>query len=111
VLFLSSMQFKRLPSPMLDWLDRTGRFFANFSFTLYVLHVPLIAVMGHLMLSLFGIGQLSPHIQAHYLVYAAMYLVLVVGAYWFHLPFEANTVRVRQWLKSQLFTRVGTVRP
>lgn len=111
VLFLSSMQFKRRPGATLDWLDRTGRFFANFSFTLYVLHVPLIAVMGHLMLSLFGIGQLSPHIQAHYLVYAAMYLVLVVGAYWFHLPFEANTGRVRQWLKAQLFARVGTVRP
>lgn len=111
VLFLSSMQFERRPGRGLDWLDRTGRFFANFSFTLYVLHVSLIAVMGHLMLSLFGISQLSPHIQAHYLVYAAMYLVLVAGAYWFHLPFEANTGRVRQWLKAQLFVRVGTVRP
>jgi hypothetical protein len=110
VLFLSSMQFKRPAGPMLDRLDRTGRFFADFSFTLYVLHVPLIAVMAHLMSSLFGIGQLSPHIQAHYLVYAAMYLVLVASAYWFHLPFEANTGRVRQWLKAQLFARVGTVR-
>lgn len=78
---------------------------------MYVLHVPLIAVMGHLVLSLFGISQLSPHIQAHYLVYAAMYLVLVAGAYSFHLPFEANTGRVRQWLKAHLFARVGTVRP
>jgi peptidoglycan/LPS O-acetylase OafA/YrhL len=108
-LFLSSMQFKRMSTPMLDWLDRTGRFFANFSFTLYVLHVPLIAVMGHLMLWLFGIGQLMPHNYAHYLVYAAIYLVLVGGAYLFHLPFEARTARVRQWLKSQLFARVGTV--
>jgi hypothetical protein len=40
-----------------------------------------------------------------------MNLVLVIGAYRFYLPFEANTVRVRQWLKTQLFTRVGTVRP
>jgi len=71
----------------------------------------MIAVMGHLMSSLFGIGQLSRHIHAHYLVYAVMYLVLVVGAYWFYLPLEANAVRVRQWLKTQLFTRVGTVRP
>jgi peptidoglycan/LPS O-acetylase OafA/YrhL len=109
-LFLSSMQFKRLASPKLDRLDRTGRFFANFSFTLYVLHVPLILVMVHLMPSLLGTSQLSPHILSHYLIYLAMFLVLVVGGYFFHLPFEANTGRVRQWLKAQLFTRVGTVR-
>jgi peptidoglycan/LPS O-acetylase OafA/YrhL len=111
VLFLSSMQFKRHTSPKLDWLDRTGRFFANFSFTLYVIHVPLIAVMAHVLLSMLGIGQLSPYRMSHYLIYAGMYLGLVVGAYAFHLPFESNTPRVRQWLKSLLFARVGTVRP
>jgi peptidoglycan/LPS O-acetylase OafA/YrhL len=111
VLFLSSMQFKRLPTPMLDWLDRTGRFFANFSFTLYVLHVPMIGVMGHLSWSLFNIGQRSPYRPSHYLIYAGMYLVLVIGAYCCYLPFESNTPRVRQWLKTQLFARVGTVRP
>jgi hypothetical protein len=39
-----------------------------------------------------------------------MYLVLVVGAYLFYLPFESNTPRVRQWLKMQLFRRVRAVR-
>jgi peptidoglycan/LPS O-acetylase OafA/YrhL len=110
VLFLSSMQFKRVSTPMLDWLDRAGRFFSNFSFTLYALHVPMIFVMKHLIRSLSGIDKFSPHVLSHYLNYAAMYLVLVVGAYWFYLPFEANTPRVRQWLKAQLFARVGTVR-
>ena len=109
-LFLSSMQFKSVPSPMLKRLDRTGRFFANFSFTLYVLHVPLILVMVHLMPSLLGTSQLSPHILSHYLVYLGMFLVLLVGGYLFHLPFEANTAHVRHWVKAQLFTRVGTVR-
>jgi peptidoglycan/LPS O-acetylase OafA/YrhL len=111
VLFLSSMQFKRLASSKLDWLDRTGRFFANFSFTLYVLHVPMIAVVRHVLLSLFNIGQLSPYRMSHYLLYAGMYLVLVVGAYLFYLPFESNTYRVRRWLKAQLLTPVSTVRP
>jgi peptidoglycan/LPS O-acetylase OafA/YrhL len=110
VLFLSSMQFRRVSTPVLDWLDRAGRFFANFSFTLYVLHVPMLLVMKYLIQSLSGIGKLSPHMLSHYLIYAAMYLVLVAGAYWFYLPFEANTPRVRQWLKAQLFARVGTVR-
>jgi peptidoglycan/LPS O-acetylase OafA/YrhL len=109
-LFLSSMQFKRQPSSTLDRLDRTGKFFADFSFTLYVLHVPLILVMEYLMPSLLGTSRLSPHIMSHYLVFVAMFLVLVVGAYFFHLPFEANTGRVRQWLKGQLFARVDTVR-
>jgi peptidoglycan/LPS O-acetylase OafA/YrhL len=111
VLFLSCMQLKRQPGPTLDWLDRTGRFFSNFSFTLYVLHVPMILVMAYVLQSVFGIGQLSPHNSFHYLVYAGMYLLLVVGAYLFYLPFESNTPRVRQWLKAQLFTRAGTVRP
>ena len=111
VLFLSSMQFRRGAGAKLDWLDRTGRFFANFSFTLYVLHVPMIAVMGHILMSMFGIGRLSPYTQSHYLIYAGMYLVLVGGAYLFYLPFEANTSRVRQWLKAQLFARVRTVQP
>ncbi|XYJ08506.1 acyltransferase family protein [Telluria sp. B2] len=109
-LFLSSMQFKRQPSSKLDRLDRTGKFFADFSFTLYVLHVPMIFVMVYLMPSLLGTSKLSPHILSHYLVYVAMFLVLVVGSYFFHLPFEANTGRVRRWVKAQLFARVGTVR-
>ncbi|MEW6023181.1 MAG: acyltransferase family protein [Pseudomonadota bacterium] len=109
-LFLSSTQFKRLPSPMLDRLDRTGRFFSSFSFTLYVLHVPLIFVMVYLMPSLLGTSQLSPHILSHYLIFVGMFLVLVVGGYYVHLPFEANTWRVRRWVRWHLFTRVDTVR-
>lgn len=111
VLFLSSMQFKRLPHPMLERVDRGGRFFANFSFTLYVLHVPMIAVMMSFLSSQYGIGQLSPQALSHYVIYAAMYLLLVIGAYCFYLPFEANTVRVRQWLKTQFVARVGMVGP
>lgn len=107
VLFLSSMQFKRLSSPVLDWLDRGGRFFANFSFTLYVLHVPVMTVMAYVFRSLSGIRHLSPGQPSHYLVYAGMYLVLVSSAFGFYLPFEANTARVRQWLK--LHARTGLV--
>lgn len=109
-LFLSSMQFKRQRNTMLDLLDRSGRFFANFSFTLYVLHVPMILMMKHLMSSLFDLDQLSPHKLSHFLVYCGMYLVLVVGAYWFYVPFESNTPRVREWLKTLLVARVGKVR-
>ncbi len=111
VLFLSSMQFKRQRNSVLDLLDRAGRFFANFSFTLYVLHVPMILVMKHLMSSLFDLDRLSPDLLSHYLMYGGMYLVLVVGAYWFYVPFESNTPRVRHRLKSLLVAGPGTVRP
>jgi len=60
--------------------------------------------------SLFGIGQLSSHILSHYLIHAGMYVVLVVGAHWFHLPCKANTFRVPQWIKTLLFGRLDTVR-
>ena len=111
VLFISSMQFKRQRTSILDLLDRTGRFVSNFSFTLYVVHVPMILVIKHLMWSLFDRDRLSPDQLSHYLMYVGMYLVLVVGAYWFYLLFESNTPRVRQRLKAQLFAGVGTVRP
>jgi peptidoglycan/LPS O-acetylase OafA/YrhL len=110
VLFLSSTQFKRGKTPMLDCLDRTGRFFANFSFTLYVIHVPMIIVMVHFMSSWLGIGQLSPFRTQHYLIYAGMYILLVVCAYLFYLPFEANTFLVRRFLKSKVFGHAVTVR-
>jgi peptidoglycan/LPS O-acetylase OafA/YrhL len=111
VLFLSSMQIKRRPRPILERLDRLGRFFANFSFTLYVLHVPMIAVMSYLTWSLLDVTQLSPYRLSHFGLYALMYVALVVGAYWFSLPFEANTPRLRQWLKTRVLARSGIVRP
>lgn len=110
VVFLSSMQFRRSSTPMLDRLDRIGRFFADFSFTLYVLHVPMIMVMGHLLSSLLGIEQLSPHNPSHVLIYAGMYLVLIASAYGLYLPFESNTFRVRSWVKIRLATSTRTVR-
>lgn len=69
-------------------LDRVGRFVSHFSLTLYVLHVPVKAVIEYLTWSVFGIGQLSQPIYPRYLVYASMHRVLVVGAYRFRLPFR-----------------------
>lgn len=111
VLFLSSMQFERPAHPVLDRIDQVGRFFSNFSFTLYVLHVPMIVAMAYVLAALGDISKLSPDLLSHYLIYLAMYVTLVVLAYWFYLPFEANTGGLRQWLKSQLFTRVAPAQP
>lgn len=102
VLFLSSMQIKRARTRLNDWVNRVGKFFSEFSFTLYVLHIPLIAVFLHLATPVLGNGKLDPGRTLHSVAYLILYLGLVVGAYLFYLPFEARTYRVREWLKTRL---------
>jgi peptidoglycan/LPS O-acetylase OafA/YrhL len=105
VLFLSSMQYKRQRTRSIELASRVGRFFSEFSFTLYVLHVPLMAVFLHFGVPALGNGRLDPNRPMHLLVYLLLYLGLVVGAYLFHIPFEAKTYRVREWLKTIWFAR------
>lgn len=85
-----------------EWLNRIGRFFSEFSFTLYVLHIPLMAAMLHVVAPVLGTAKLDPSQPLHLLVYLLLYVGLVVGAYLFHLPFEAKTYQVREWLKTTL---------
>jgi len=110
VFFLSSMQFQRARGRLTDWLNRIGRFFSEFSFTLYVLHIPFMAALLHVASPILGEGRLDPNQPLHLLVYLVLYLVLVAGAYLFHLPFEANTYRAREWLKTVLYARGRPVR-
>jgi len=110
VFFLSSMQFKRARTRFLDWVNRIAQFFSEFSFTLYVLHIPLIAAFLHLAVPVIGSGKLDPNRPGHLLVYLLMYLGLVAGAWLFHLPFEARTYQVREWLKTVLRFRSRQVR-
>lgn len=110
VFFLSSMQFQRARGRLTDWLNRIGRFFSEFSFTLYVLHIPFMAALLRVASPILGEGRLDPNRPLHLLVYLVLYLVLVAGAYLFHLPFEANTYRVREWLKTVLYARGRPVR-
>lgn len=101
VLWLSSMQFepKRF-TPVFRPLNRIGQFFANFSFTLYVLHVPFILALSGLLGQVASSGKLAPDNFGHYLVYLAMYGGVVLAAYLLYLPFEANTQRLRRRIKA-----------
>lgn len=109
VLFLSSMQFQRARTRSLELLHRVGRFFSEFSFTLYVLHIPLMAAFLQLAAPVLGGGKLDPNRPAHLLVSMLLYAGLVVVAWLFHLPFEARTYQVREWLKTVL--RFRSARP
>jgi peptidoglycan/LPS O-acetylase OafA/YrhL len=102
---LSSLQFKAAPASKLSRpLGRIGTFFAEFSFSLYVLHLPLIFLLRHLALTHFGLTQLSPSEPLHFAVYLGMLAALLLGSYLSYLLFESQTYRIRRIVKD-LFAR------
>lgn len=103
LVLLSSLQFKasaasRLAQPIRD----KGKFFAEFSFSLYVLHVPLIGLMHHWSKAYLGLAQLSPSNPLHALLYFLMLATLIVAAYLSYLLFESRTYRIRSVLKKRI---------
>lgn len=78
---------------------------SDFSFTLYVTHVPAIAFLRHIGRTYLGRDTLSPRAGLDYLVYFGTASLLVAIAYLLFLAFEANTFRVRRWLKEKLLIR------
>jgi peptidoglycan/LPS O-acetylase OafA/YrhL len=103
LVLLSSLQFKAAPASTLARpMARTGKFFADFSFSLYVLHVPLIMLMQHVALTRFGLRQLSPSEPLHFCIYLGMLAFLLGAAYLSYLLFESHTYRIRRLLKEGL---------
>ncbi len=102
LLCLATMQYK-LPAQSTGWdaAARCGKFLASFSFTLYVLHVPLIVLILHFSEYL-SEHRLSASSISHLGAYGAIFLAVVVACYLFHLPFEANTHRLRTHLKTMV---------
>ena len=81
-------------------LAAPGKLLAGFSFTLYVVHIPLQRMLW----SYRDGPQLSPHAPASLAVYGAMLAVVLALAYLFHLPFEAQTARLRGFIRRRLLT-------
>ncbi|RFP15478.1 hypothetical protein D0T25_20445 [Duganella sp. BJB488] len=90
-------------APPRRWLAAAGAFLASFSFTLYVVHIPLQQMLW----TYRGGAPLSPRQPASLAVYAAMLAVVVALAYLFHLPFEAQTARLRRRIRRWLAERGG----
>jgi lipopolysaccharide/colanic/teichoic acid biosynthesis glycosyltransferase/peptidoglycan/LPS O-acetylase OafA/YrhL len=84
-------------------LVAAGTFLAGFSFTLYVLHVPLLRALW----AYRGGRLLSTDDPASLAVYAAMLAIVVSLSYLIHLPFEAQTARLRRFIKRFLPGRAG----
>jgi peptidoglycan/LPS O-acetylase OafA/YrhL len=103
---LSTLQVKVPPgSAPLRRLRTVGKFFSDFSFTLYVIHVPLIILIRHLGRTLFGGDVLAPDRPLDYLVYTGMVALLLGAAYVSYRLFESQTYRVRNKLKEVLLAR------
>ncbi len=103
LVLLASLQYRAGPQPWIGRLKKLGGVLAGFSFTLYVLHVPVIQLFQYLYARQGG-EQLSPERFSHFGVYLVMVGMIVLCAWLFHLPFEAQTYRVRalakRWLGS-----------
>jgi peptidoglycan/LPS O-acetylase OafA/YrhL len=100
LVLLSSLQFKTAPaSKLAQPLTRIGKLFADFSFSLYVLHLPLIFLMKHIALTQFGLRQLSPSEPQHFAVYLGMLATVLLGSYLSYLLFESQTYRIRRVVK------------
>lgn len=95
---LSSLQFRADHKRPGNRFARLVGLLAPFSFTLYVIHYPLLYLIKHLGPA-FGIGQLSTTDPGSVLVYCALFAGIVAFAWLFHLPFEAQTNRVRSFVK------------
>lgn len=103
LLLLSSLQTKTdSKRTALIRVKKVGNVMAGFSFTLYVIHIPLLVLLTSLWSPLRA-GRLSPYELSSLATYCILLAGLLLAAYLFHLPFEAQTHRLRTYLKRKLF--------
>jgi peptidoglycan/LPS O-acetylase OafA/YrhL len=103
---LASMQAPlAMRSPRMRIVARIAHTLSEFSFTLYVTHIPVIKLLQYAGLQSFGRDHLAPHLPLDYAVYAGM-LVILLGAAWLsYLLFESHTFRVRRVVKNAVRPR------
>lgn len=110
LVFLSSLQFKASATSKLRRpLAKIGGFFAEFSFSLYVLHLPLIGLLQHWIWTAWGLRTLSPHQPLHLALYLGMLATLLASSYLSYRLFESHTYQVRRLAKRVLLQ--GAARP
>jgi peptidoglycan/LPS O-acetylase OafA/YrhL len=83
-------------------LARTAHVLSECSFTLYVMHIPLIVLLRHVGLQDFGRTRLSPFVPGDYAIYAGMLVAIALLSYVSYLLFESRTFRIRSALKAAI---------
>ncbi|WLI90663.1 acyltransferase [Massilia sp. R2A-15] len=100
LVFMSSLQFQASASSTLRRpLAKIGGFFADFSFSLYVLHLPLIGLLQQWLWTALGLRTLSPHQPLHLAIYLGMLATLLAASYLSYRLFESQTYRLRRLAK------------
>jgi peptidoglycan/LPS O-acetylase OafA/YrhL len=79
---------------------RLAQLLSEFSFTLYVIHIPVIKLLRYLGLQQFGRSRLAVDAPADYAVYFGMLLAVLAAAYLSYRLFEAHTFRIRRAIKN-----------
>jgi peptidoglycan/LPS O-acetylase OafA/YrhL len=81
-------------------IARSAHVLSEFSFTLYVTHIPVITLLRHIGLQTYGRDRLSPLAPLDYAIYAGMLALLLATAWLSYLLFESHTFRVRRALRN-----------
>jgi peptidoglycan/LPS O-acetylase OafA/YrhL len=102
VVLLATMNKPIGNSPFLQRVGTLGKWLSEFSFTLYVLHVPLIFLLQYVGRTWFGRKMLDPAAPADFALYFGMLAFLMGASYLSYLLFERNTYRVRRFVKRLL---------
>lgn len=110
LLFLLATLSHTVPrqSPAMRRIRSAANVLSDFSFTLYVTHVPAIGLLRHMGRTWFGRDALSPYEMLDYGIYFSTVVFLIAIAFLIYLAFEANTFRVRRFLKLKLLHQPGT---
>jgi peptidoglycan/LPS O-acetylase OafA/YrhL len=102
VILLATMNQPIGNSPFVQRVGALGKWLSEFSFTLYVLHVPLIFLLQYVGRTWFGRKMLDPAVPADFALYFGMLAFLMGASYLSYLLFERNTYRVRRFAKRLL---------
>lgn len=101
---LLSMRSRRVAG--IETLGRLNKFMADFSYSLYLIHFPLlllaIAVLGRITGDPGYFKGFAPTSVGGLLSYVAIAVFLLVAAWLFAQFTEARTARLRSWLKNRL---------
>jgi peptidoglycan/LPS O-acetylase OafA/YrhL len=92
-------------SPWLRTLSRVAHVLSEFSFTLYVTHIPVIKLLRYAGQQTFGRDRLAADAPRDYAIYGGMLLALVAAAWLSYLLFESHTFRLRRAVKNALQPR------
>jgi peptidoglycan/LPS O-acetylase OafA/YrhL len=100
LIILASLQRPLLlRSPFSRAVARLAHLLSEFSFTLYVIHIPMIKLLRYLGLQEFGRDRLAVDAPLDYALYFGMLVALVGSAYLSYRLFEAHTFQLRRAIK------------